>query len=410
MGDDEGRPVAPPRASGRRTILVSAASSVMGTLPVFLVGSLAIFIREDLGFGVSELGLVVATFFLASAFTSAPGGRLTERIGARRSMLGAAMGSGTALLAIGTLVQSLPALAVAMAFAGVANGIAQPAGNLAIARGVANSRQGLAFGIKQSAIPGATLVAGGMVSLIGALLTWRAAFIVLAAGAVLLALAMPADPYRTVLRRPGAMLREGDVPLLPLIVLAGAAFCGAAVGTSLASFYVESAVTGGIDARTAGILLAFGSGTGILARLVIGWAADRRTGGHLNVVMVLLSLGAVGFLGLAARGPLWLVTGATVLAFAAGWGWPGLFNFTVVRLNPNAPAAATAITQTGVFVGGVVGPATFGRIADVVSYERAWLAAAAVNVVGTGFVLGGRALLRRARRRQEAARAAAAEG
>jgi predicted MFS family arabinose efflux permease len=286
---------------------------------------------------------------------------------------------------------------MAMAFAGLANGIAQPAGNLAIARGVANSRQGLAFGIKQSAIPGATLVAGGMVSLIGAVLTWRAAFLILSVGAVLLAFAMPKDPYRTVLRRPGAMLREGDVPLLPLIVLAGAAFCGAAVGTSLASFFVGSAVTGGVDARTAGLLLAFGSGTGILSRLVIGWSADRRVGGHLNVVMLLLSLGAVGFAGLAARGSLSLLAAATVLAFAAGWGWPGLFNFTVVRLNPNAPAAATAITQTGVFVGGVIGPAAFGRIVDLASYETAWLAAAAVNVVGTGVVLAGRTLLRRAR-------------
>lgn len=386
------------RASGRRTIMVAGMSSVMGTLPAFLVGGLSVYIREDLGLGPSELGLVVATFFLCSALTSAPGGRMTERIGARRSMLAAAAVSGLALLSIGLLVESLLTLGFTMALAGAGNGIAQPAGNLAIARAVANARQGLAFGMKQAAIPTATLVAGGLVPVVGVAIGWRTAFVLVACGAVVLALLMPDDPYRTVLRRPGAMLREGDVPLLPLAVLAGAAFCGAAVGTSLASFFVGSAVAGGAPTSTAGLLLIGGSCSGILSRLVIGWAADRREGGHLEVVMLLLGVGALGFVGLALRGPVPLLLASTVLAFAAGWGWPGLFNFAVVRLNPNAPAAATAITQTGVFIGGVVGPAAFGRTVDLLSYEAAWLGATAVNVLGAGFVIAGRALLRRAER------------
>jgi predicted MFS family arabinose efflux permease len=242
-----------------------------------------------------------------------------------------------------------------------------------------------------------------MVPAIGLTVGWRWAFILISLGAVGLAFAMPKDPYRTVLQRPRAFLREGDAPMLPLIVLAGAAFCGAAVGTSLASFFVESAVAGDVGPAAAGLLLVFGSASGIMARLAIGWSADRRTSGHLNVVMLLLSLGAVGFAGLAIRGSVPVLVVSTVLAFAAGWGWPGLFNFAVVRLNPNAPAAATAITQTGVFVGGVIGPAAFGRIVDLASYETAWLIGAAVNVLSACFVLAGRSLLRRAQRRTAAA-------
>lgn len=386
----------PRRASGRRTIVVAGMSSVMGTLPVFLVGGLSVFIRDELGIGPSELGLVVATFFLSSAVTSAPGGRMTERIGARRSMLAAAAVAGLALLGIGLLVDSLGSLALAMAIAGVGNGIAQPAGNLAIARGVANGRQGLAFGMKQAAIPTATLVAGFLVAAVGVVIEWRAAFVLVASGAIVLALLMPEDAYRTVLRPAGSLLREGDVPLLPLIVLSGAAFCGAAVGTSLASFIVGSAVDGGVPTGTAGLLLIGGSVAGILSRLAIGRAADLREGGHLEVVMLLLGFGALGFAGLALRGTGPMLLASTVLAFAAGWGWPGLFNFAVVRLNPNAPAAATAITQTGVFIGGVVGPAAFGRTVDNFSYEAAWVGAAATNVVGVGFIIVGRSLLRRA--------------
>ena len=52
-----------------------------------------------------------------------------------------------------------------------------------------------------------------------------------------------------------------------------------------------------------------------------------------------------------------------ILGFGFGWSWPGLMNFAVVRLHPQAPAAATSITQTGVYAGGCVGPLGLGAVA-----------------------------------------------
>ena len=60
------------------------------------------------------------------------------------------------------------------------------------------------------------------------------------------------------------------------------------------------------------------------------------------------------------------------MAFAAGWGWSGLFTFAVVKDNPHAPAAATGITQVGKLVGAALGPAVFGWLADSLSYGTAW--------------------------------------
>ena len=57
-----------------------------------------------------------------------------------------------------------------------------------------------------------------------------------------------------------------------------------------------------------------------------------------------------------------LVVGV-VLGFGLGWAWPGLMNFAVVRLHPQAPAAATSITQTGVYAGGCLGPLSLGSLA-----------------------------------------------
>jgi predicted MFS family arabinose efflux permease len=67
--------------------------------------------------------------------------------------------------------------------------------------------------------------------------------------------------------------------------------------------------------------------------------------------------------------------------------------FAVVRLNPSAPAAASAIVQTGVYAGGFGGPIAFGFVAAHSSFDTAWLAAAATMVAAALLVVVGRRLL-----------------
>jgi MFS family permease len=130
---------------------------------------------------------------------------------------------------------------------------------------------------------------------------------------------------------------------------------------------------------------------GISMRLFAGWQMDRRAAGGLPTVSVFLVLGAVG-LGLIATGVPLLVVFGTFIGFAFGWGWSGLFTYSVVRANPLAPAASTGITMTGVFVGAAVGPPLFGLLADGISFTVAW-ATMAVALVAAG------ALMRSAARR-----------
>jgi predicted MFS family arabinose efflux permease len=132
---------------------------------------------------------------------------------------------------------------------------------------------------------------------------------------------------------------------------------------------------------------------GLTLRLVNGWLADRRSGGHVAVVAGSLMLGAAGLVLLAVPGAPALVAG-TVLAFGLGWSWPGLLQFAVVRLHPEAPAAATSIVQVGVYGGGFVGPIAFGAIAAHASFPVAWLAgAAAMLLAGVLMVVGRRMLI-----------------
>ena len=67
--------------------------------------------------------------------------------------------------------------------------------------------------------------------------------------------------------------------------------------------------------------------------------------------------------------------------------------FAVVRLNPAAPAAASAIVQMGVYAGGFAGPIAFGFVAAHSSFPTAWLVGAATMVAAALLVVLGRRLL-----------------
>ena len=128
------------------------ASTVVAVLPLFLLGGLASLIEDELGFGAAALGGAASYYFGASALASLPGGRFDERLGPRRSLacgviLSYASLAGTALL------RSWTQLVVLMILAGIANNTVQPAANLALAHSVPSHRQGMALGIKQSAVP-----------------------------------------------------------------------------------------------------------------------------------------------------------------------------------------------------------------------------------------------------------------
>ena len=167
---------------------------------------------------------------------------------------------------------------------------------------------------------------------------------------------------------------------------------GAGAANALGIFLVAAAVDRGIGPGTAGLVLTFGSMVGFAGRLLHGWLADRREGGHVAFVAGSMAIGAAGLALLAVPGTPALAIG-TILGFGLGWSWPGLMQFAVVRLNPSAPAAASAIVQTGVYAGGFAGPIAFGFVAAHSSFDTAWLAAAATMVAAALLVVVGRRLL-----------------
>lgn len=361
------------------------ATSVLTTIscvyPAFLVGGLGVQLRDELTIGESFFGVIFGSFFFGAMVSSVIGGRLVERVGARRALVAALVLLIVVDLAIAAFVHDGRTLLGLLVLAGVANAIGQTGANKLLSQS-ARRRLALAIAIKQSGMPGSTLLAGLAVPAIALTVGWRWAYVSAAAiAAVALAMALRNAPAQQ------GVLATGGQPVSAMgtlrVAAAGAGFAAAAAGT-LGGWLVSSATEAGVAEGPAGLLLSFGSLVGISVRLAVGARADASSRRPVAGAAFLLGGGAVGLF-LFALGIGWVFVPASVIAFGLGWAWPALFNYGVVRTNVSAPGAATGVTQTGVYVGVLSGPIVFGLLVDWVGYSWAWIVAGALALVGAGF-------------------------
>jgi MFS family permease len=364
-------------------------TTIACSVPVFLVGGLAVQIGADLDFRPAGLGLAVSAYFGATALASVPAGALVERYGSTAiARCGIAL-SASSLLAVAVLARSLWSLVLILALGAGANAMGQLASNTSLSRHVPVRRQGLSFGVKQAAIPVSTLLAGAAVPLVALTLGWRWAFVFAAVAAVAALWLVPVEADGA--GRSAA--RSAERATSALVVIGLAAMLAAGAANALGTFLVDSAVARGIEPGPAGLALTLGSLVCVLARVGGGWQADRLPSRQVGVIAALLASGAAGLALLAVPGTLPLIVGV-ILGFGLGWSWPGLMNFAVVRLHPQAPAAATSITQTGVYAGGCLGPLALGALAEAGGYPVMWTTAAVAMLSAAGLMVVGSSMLR----------------
>jgi len=364
-------------------VFVGVAITAIGTLPLFLTGALAVQLRADLAFGVVGLGVAAATVRLAGVIAAGPAGRLADRIGPTGSMRIAAVMSLATSLLVAFWARDLVTLCIALSASGAANPLGQSGANILIARSVAANRRGLAFGLKQSALPLSTLLAGLAIPLFALTLGWRSAFITTAVLSALIAAFVPTIPYERQGKRAASQRTETAMPLL--LLLAGGMMLAMMAGSSLTTFAVDGAVTMGVSPSAAGLLLVAGSVGSIVVRILVGVRADRYDGDHFLTVVALMAIGAVGYLLLAVGFPLLIIVG-TMMGFAFGWGFNGLFWHAVIRMEPRAPGRVTGLVLPGGMLGAVFGPPLFGWMVDASGYALAWTAAALWALMGAAVI------------------------
>ena len=366
-------------------ILIVALSA----LPVFLVGATFLQLELDIALTTTGLGAATALFFLAASIASAPLGRVVERIGWRASMRINSVASAMILVGIALLAKSALSLSLLLVAGGAVYGLANPSANKALAELVQPERRGLIFGLKHSGIPTSTLLAGLAVPTLALTIGWRFAFAfaALLLPVILLLLAKDNDHPIDLTKDENSIRTVAPMSTPQLAALAAAAALATWAAVSLSTFLISAAVEASLSEAEAGLLLFAGSLASIITRVVAGRITDRRRSRGFVGLAVLMGAGSLVFVALSGAVGNWFV-GLVLLAFATGWGWPGLMTFTVVNANIGTPAASSAITQAGVFLGAGVGPLVLGWLIDNVSRTASWTTVAACLGIASLVTLG----------------------
>lgn len=376
---------------GQRATALAALTTVVAVLPVFLIGGLAVQLERDLGMTASALGVAVAVFWAVSALFSAPAGYVASGLGMRRGMPLAVGLAFAALIGTAFLTPHWTFLILWLSLAGAANALTHPLSNGLIVDQVATRNRAFAFGLKQAAIPAATLTAGLSVPVFALTVGWNWTF---ALAALLAALLIPAL-LRVLPRRVPNPVPRSERPArepLPrrlrpfLLATAVAGGLGAAQANVVGAFTVTMAVQAGFDAAAAGLLLGAASVAGIFARPLVGIAADRGIGGSMATVALMMGAGCLGLLGMASGHPVAYAAGC-VVAFGFGWGWNGLVHYVVSHTAHPFTVQATGITQSGTYIGGTLGPLLFGLIFSQFGPAVGWALAAVLAAAGAAAAL-----------------------
>lgn len=380
--------------------VLAIAATTCGLLGVFVTSSLAPLLQADGIVTAAGLGVATAVFFGVSAVVAPIGGRLADRFGSVRVMRVGLVTAAAAMLIVAAGVTGWRALSVLLGLAGATNGAIQPSTNRYISKLVPPDRQGLAFGVKQAAIPMAILLGGLAVPAAAYVSGWRSIYYLGAAisfgVAVLMRTPTPTSsttaastPARSTTGRSGRQLPRGA-----LIVLAVGWGLASAGANALGAFFVLGAVHAGFATVAAGLLAVLGSLASIGTRIALGAVADRRSGRGFGVVAVMSGVGAFS-VALLGTGQVWSYVLATLVGYGIGWGWAGVFNYAIVRSSPSNPGRTTGITQAGAGAGACLGPLAFGVLLTHSGYLAAWVSAGAALLVASAVIAIGRGMLPR---------------
>lgn len=385
----EGRETGPPPA-GLSTASGVAAVTVLTSLPVFLPGAANGLICAELGWSPVRMGAVLAVYWLASL-----SGAFVSRRAALPPLVERTLSIALFATCLGLFAAAVTPAAglwISSAVGGYAYGYTQPHTNALLMRRCAPRLRAFAFGLKQAAVPTATLLASVAMPMLAGPVGWRLVFAGTAVlcgvgGGLLVRQGHLGERHPT----PGRVAPLRMEPFL--LALTGAGFFGAMVGNGLGGFLVLALTTRGVSLSAAGAVATAGAALNIAVRLAMGWLVGRVPGVAWTALTVLFLTGAAGT-ALLTRPGLGALTVGALLAYGGGWGWAGLLHYAIGLPYPGQEQRATAYSQMGVSLGAATGPLVCGLLFQVAP-EAAWWALTAAGLAAAACVL-------MARRRPEA--------
>jgi predicted MFS family arabinose efflux permease len=364
--------------------------SMLSMSPPVMASQIAL----SLGLSPKIAGVYVGLVYAGAIFSSSFSASLITRLGPLRTSCACVMtgGAGLALLAVPHLSVSL----LATAIIGLSYGPLTPASSQVLAR--YRSGPGMAFlvSVRQTSVPMGGVLAGFVTPPLVLGLGWNAACVSM--GAVTAALGAAAwtavpvvrnevpdkphghsaslfEPVRFILRRPG------------LASLATSSVIYAAMQLVLSSFLVVYLTSvAGLDLVLAGALLSASQLAGVAGRLGWGFIADRVTAPRLLLLgIALLMAVAAGLMSLfTSAWPVSAIAAVVILLGATASGWNGVFLAEIIRdVRPAEVGLATSGSLMFTYMGTVLGPSLFARLASAAGFPKAYL------VMGAAVLLAG---------------------
>ncbi len=405
MSESGSRPRDPRMRAAAIALAITLAIQIFTSLAATATAVLAPEIGRDLDVAPKLVGVFVGLIYAGAMSASLVSGGIIERYGAIRVSQVCVLlcAGGLSMVAVVATLPAvvMPALAVAPIVIGLGYGPITPASSQVLARTTPPSRMALTFSIKQTGVPAGAALAGALLPAVALGIGWHAAFALIAALGIVIAIAaqrvragLDAERIRgRVLSVAGVvapLIRVWRTPALLELALSG--FVYAALQVCLTSFlviYLTESV--GYSLVAAGLALTAANLGGIVGRILWGAVADLYVSPRALLGLIGLAAGGCAWSAVMfdARWPVVAILAVCVVFGMTAIGWNGVQLAQVARHAPaGQEGAVTGAANFVTFAGVLVGPPIFAAIAALTNGYRVGFA-----VFGSVSLLCGLALL-----------------